>query len=447
MTTLGTHPDPLPSAAERPAATQERVAVVGLGYVGLPLALALGRAFPGTIGFDISERRVRDLAAGTDGSGDVAPVALRDVEVRYTTDPQDLAEATAIIVAVPTPIDANHQPDLTPLERACRSLGPHLRKGAVVVFESTVYPGVTEEFCGPLLAQTSGLQQGVDFKLGYSPERINPGDTEHTLETITKVISAEDEPTLERVATIYGAVIEAGLYRAPSIRIAEAAKVIENTQRDLNIALVNELAIIFDRLGLPTREVLAAARTKWNFLPFTPGLVGGHCIGVDPYYLTAKAEQVGYHPEVILAGRRINDGMGAFVAQKLVKLLAHVDHVPLKQARVAVLGLTFKENVADLRNSRVPDIVAELAEYGIEAQVHDPVVDPSLARSAYGLELVGWDDLKELDALVLAVPHRAYLETPLDALLAPLRKNGIIIDIKSTLDPTSLPADLTYWSL
>jgi UDP-N-acetyl-D-galactosamine dehydrogenase len=321
-----------------------------------------------------------------------------------------------------------------------------LRPGGLVVFESTVYPGLTEELCGPLLAAASGLRQGQDFQLGYSPERINPGDRAHRLETIAKVVAAESPDALERVAALYGPVAVAGLHRAPSIRVAEAAKVIENTQRDLNIALMNELALICDRLGIRTHDVLAAAATKWNFLPFTPGLVGGHCIGVDPYYLTAKAERLGYHPEVILAGRRINDGMGGFVAQKLVKLLI-AKEVPVRRARVGVLGLTFKENVPDLRNSRVPDILKELASFGIAALLHDPLADAGAAQHEYGLELAPLALLRDLDALVLAVPHRAYLEHGELGLAAMLGPRGILSDVRSALDPARLPATITYWSL
>jgi UDP-N-acetyl-D-galactosamine dehydrogenase len=316
----------------------------------------------------------------------------------------------------------------------------------VVVFESTVYPGATEEVCGPALARASGLEPGVDFALAYSPERINPGDREHRLESIVKVVSGQDSATLERVAAAYGAIVPAGLHRAPSIRVAEAAKVIENTQRDLNIALMNELAMIFDRLGLRTAEVLAASATKWNFLKFQPGLVGGHCIGVDPYYLTAKAEAVGYRPEMILAGRRINDQMGAFLAGKLVKVLARQGRTILG-ARVGILGLTFKENVSDLRNSRVPDIAAELRSYGIDPLVHDPLADPARARHEYGIDLAALDAFRDLDALVLAVPHRAYLDRPRDDLWACLREGGLVMDVKSALDPVSVPPRLAYWSL
>ncbi len=347
---------------------------------------------------------------------------------------------------MPTPIDTQRRPDLTAVLGACRAIGPALKPGAVVVFESTVYPGLTREICGPALAAASGLRPGIDFKLGYSPERINPGDREHRLETIIKVVAGEDPETLDRVAAAYGAVVPAGVHRAPSIEVAEAAKVIENTQRDINIALMNELALIFDRMGLRTADVLAAAATKWNFLRFSPGLVGGHCIGVDPYYLTAKAEALGYLPQVILAGRRINDSMGGFIAQRMIKLLTAADH-PIRRARIGILGLAFKENVPDLRNSRVPDIVAELKSFGIEALVHDPLVDADEARHEYGIDIVAAEALQHLNGLVIAVPHRAFLDRPLVRYLDAVLPSGVVIDVKSVLDPATLPAGFSYWSL
>ncbi len=426
--------------------SSERIATIGLGYVGLPVALAFARKFPDAVGFDISERRIRELKEGHDRTNEVAPEALRSTTLRFTSDLAEVGKPTFIVVTVPTPIDANRQPDLTPVRKASETVGKMLTKGAVVVYESTVYPGVTEELCGPILERVSGLKQGVDFKLGYSPERINPGDKEHTLERITKVVSGEDAETLDRVANAYAAIVEAGVHRAPSIKVAEAAKVIENTQRDLNIALMNELAIIFDRLGIRTKDVLEAAGTKWNFLPFRPGLVGGHCIGVDPYYLTAKAESVGYHPQVILAGRRINDGMGAFVAQSLIKLLISQDKA-IKGARVGILGLTFKENVPDLRNSRVPDIIAELRQFGIEPLVHDPMADPEEAHEEYGLRLSSFDELTNLDGLVLAVAHSEYLEMPRERLFGTMAVRGAIADVKSMLDPSKVPSPIAYWSL
>ena len=422
------------------------IAVIGLGYVGLPVAVGMARAHGRVVGFDIDQARVTALREGLDTTGEFDAAELKGLDLAYSADPEDLRGCCCFILTVPTPIDADRQPDLTPLRRACATVGTVLRKGGLVVIESTVYPGVTEEVCGPLLAQASGLRQGIDFTLGYSPERINPGDRTHRLESIAKVVAASDPATLARLVEIYGPVVSAGLHLAPSIKVAETAKVIETTQRDLNIALMNELAVICDRLGVRTRDVLDAAATKWNFLPFTPGLVGGHCIGVDPYYLTAKAERLGYHPQVILAGRRINDGMGGFVAQKLVKLLIARD-VAVKGARVGVLGLSFKENVPDLRNSRVPDILRELASFGIEALIHDPLADPAQARQEYGLELSPLELLRDLDGLVLAVPHRAYLTLGEDGMADLLRPSGILIDVKSALDPARLPAGQTYWSL
>jgi UDP-N-acetyl-D-galactosamine dehydrogenase len=427
-------------------ASGERIAVIGLGYVGLPVALAFAKAFPGTVGFDIDRARVDALSAGDDHTGECDAAMLHAAPILFTAAPRDLADASVYVVAVPTPIDANSQPDLAAVRSACCTVGAVLSPGDVVVFESTVYPGVTEEVCGPILAEVSGLQAGLDFHLGYSPERINPGDREHTIDRIVKVVAGDDAATLERLARVYGAIVPAGIHQAPSIKVAEAAKVIENTQRDLNIALMNELALIFDRLGIRTQDVLEAAGTKWNFLPFKPGLVGGHCIGVDPYYLTAKAESVGYHPEVILAGRRINDGMGCFVAQRLVKLLAAQGRA-LNGARVGVLGLTFKENVADLRNSQVPNIVRELREFGIFPLAHDPVANPQAAAALFGLTLSDIGDFRDLDGLVLAVPHQAYRVLPIAEIVAMLRPDGIVMDVKSVLNPDSLPPGISYWSL
>ncbi|MEM9542291.1 MAG: nucleotide sugar dehydrogenase [Cyanobacteria bacterium P01_E01_bin.42] len=423
-----------------------KIAVLGLGYVGLPVALAFAKKFANTVGFDINSRRVEDLNCGLDSTGEVDREILEATSLKITDNLNDIVESNFYIVAVPTPIDQNHQPDLTPLIKASQTLAKILKIGDTIVYESTVYPGVTEEICGEILARVSGLQQGRDFKLGYSPERINPGDRNHTLEKIVKVVSGEDPETGDRIAEIYGAIIEAGIYRAPSIKVAEAAKVIENIQRDINIALMNELAIIFDRLDIRTDDVLSAARTKWNFLPFTPGLVGGHCIGVDPYYLTTKAEELGYHPQVILAGRRINDGMGIFLAQRLIKLLVTIER-PIRDAKVGILGITFKENVADLRNSRVPDIVAELQQFGISPLIHDPHADREAIQGEYSISLVDWEELSALDAIVLAVPHQFYLSLPLDKLLSPLRPEGALMDIKSAIAPESLPDTISYWSL
>lgn len=423
-----------------------QIAVIGLGYVGLPVALAFAKQFPNTIGFEINLDKVNDLRQGIDQTGEVSREELKTSSLKITANPNDLLEANFFVVAVPTPVGIDNRPNLTPLIKASETIGKVLKKGSIVVYESTVYPGVTEEICGPVLAKYSELQQGVDFKLGYSPERINPGDKTHTLEKIVKVVAGEDSETLERVAQVYAAIIDAGVYRASSIKVAETAKVLENTQRDVNIALMNELALICDRLNIRTAEVLAAAKTKWNFLPFTPGLVGGHCIGVDPYYLTTKAQEIGYHPEVILAGRRINDSIGTYIGQRLVKLLVQC-HLSIRGAKVGILGLTFKENVPDLRNSRVPDIVSELKQFGIEPLVHDPLANTSEAQEEYGITLQTWEQLTELDALIIAVNHKTYLEMSHNKLLASLRPDGILIDVKSVLDPRTLPNELTYWSL
>jgi UDP-N-acetyl-D-galactosamine dehydrogenase len=423
---------------------QEKIAVIGLGYVGLPVALSFGRKLA-TVGFDIRQKRIDELKRGVDDTREVTTEQLRDAtKLELTADPARLTDCTFYIVAVPTPIDTNNRPDLGPMISASRTVGPHLRKGDVVVFESTVYPGVTEDVCGPILEEKSGLESGVDFFLGYSPERINPGDKEHTFERIVKVVSGQDAATLDRVAKVYGLVVEAGVHRASSIKVAEAAKVIENTQRDLNIALMNELALIFDRMGIRTSEVLEAAGTKWNFLRFAPGLVGGHCIGVDPYYLTTKAQELGYLPEVILAGRRINNNVGPFIAEKCVKMLTRSD-VSLRKAKVGILGLTFKENVPDLRNSKIPDIVAELAQYGVTAMVHDPMGDPHEAMEEYKIQLAPLDRFVDLDALILAVAHKEYLQDK--GLIGRVRDGGVVIDVKSALDPTKLGRNVAYWSL
>ncbi|MBW2548044.1 MAG: nucleotide sugar dehydrogenase [Deltaproteobacteria bacterium] len=428
-----------------PTPVSERIAVLGLGYVGLPVALAFARKFQDTVGFDISEERVKSLANRHDWTGEVTEAELRETSLKFTSDAADLRGSTFFVVAVPTPIDSDRRPDLGPLLSATRLVAAALAPGAVVVYESTVYPGVTEEQCGPLLAETSGLRQSRDFKLGYSPERINPGDKLHTFEKIIKVVAGEDAEALERVARVYETVVDAGVHRASSIKVAEAAKVIENTQRDLNIALMNELSLIFDRMGIRTRDVLEAAGTKWNFLRFTPGLVGGHCIGVDPYYLTAKAEALGYHPEVILAGRRINDDMGRHLAQRTIKLLREQDHA-IKGARIGVVGLTFKENVPDLRNSRVPDVIQELREYGIDPIIHDPMASAEEALREYGLELRPFDALTDLDGVIFAVPHQQSLDQ-LDRVVAGVRKGGLFIDVKSVINPADLRSDLRYWSL
>ena len=411
-------------------AGRARIAVVGLGYVGLPLAVALARHFPVT-GFDISAARVNELQKGHDRTGEVDDAALAASSMSFSCAEEDLALAGLIIVAVPTPIDPHRNPDLSPVEKASALVGRRLTRGSVVVYESTVYPGVTEDVCVPILEKESGLTFGRDFTVGYSPERINPGDKVHTVERIVKVVSGSTPQTLDLLAEVYGRIVSVGVHRASSIKVAEAAKVIENTQRDLNIALMNELALIFDRLGIDTLEVLEAAGTKWNFLPFRPGLVGGHCIGVDPYYLTYKAQEVGYHPEVILAGRRINDGMGKYVAEKTVKMLIRADR-RVSGARVGIFGLTFKENVPDLRNTRVVDIRAELEEYGISVLVHDPLADPREAMHEYGLTLAALDDMRELDAAIFAVSHEEYTKLTLEDLRPRFARpdKAILLDIK-----------------
>lgn len=426
-------------------AQQERIAVVGLGYVGLPVALALAETFDACIGFDVDSGKVEQLLAGRDPAAEIPADLLQSTSLQITANPQALREATFFIVAVPTPVDENRQPDLRAMLAACKLVGQQLRPGAVVVFESTVWPGVTEDICGPALEDASGLQRGKDFFLGYSPERINPGDREHQLQNVVKIVAAESAAVLQRVAAVYAKIVPAGLHLAPNIKVAEAAKIIENTQRDLNIALMNELAMIFDRFGVATRDVIDAASTKWNFLSFTPGLVGGHCIGVDPYYLTARAKQSGYYPQLILTGRRINDGMSGFLVNKIVKLLIETGK-PVKGARVAILGVTFKEDVHDLRNSRVPEIVHELAGLGLEVLLHDPLADAQELHDEYGLAACTADELTNLDALVLAVPHRA-LQGLAHRLLETMLEGTVVVDVKSKFDRIKLPDHVTYWAL
>ncbi|HWR93105.1 MAG TPA: nucleotide sugar dehydrogenase [Desulfobacterales bacterium] len=423
------------------------IAVVGLGYVGLPLAVAFGKKFP-TIGFDLSEQKIAHYRDFIDPTGEVSTDELKAAtHLTVGSDPRLLSEADFIVVAVPTPVDDAHQPDFSPLVGASESVGKHMKRGAIVVFESTVYPGATEEVCIPLMEKHSGMKWKRDFFVGYSPERINPGDKERTLTKIRKVVSGDTPQTLEKVAQVYGEVITAGVFKASSIAVAEAAKVIENTQRDLNIALMNELAIIFDRLGLDTLEVLEAAGTKWNFLPFRPGLVGGHCIGVDPYYLTYKAEKVGYHPEVILAGRRINDNMGKFVAEQTVKHLVRNGWM-IKDAPILVLGLTFKEDCPDLRNSRVIDVITELQSYGAKVYVHDPIADPREAQHEYGVDLVKWEDMPKAVALVAAVSHKEYKERPQQDYLDKLQPNGVVADVKSRFALDAFDGTgITLWRL
>lgn len=423
------------------------VAVIGLGYVGLPLVVEFGKHLR-TIGFDIAEQKVAACQRGTDPSRELPDEELAAARhAVYTADPAMLGEADMIIVAVPTPVDEAHIPDFRPLVGASTSVGRHMKKGATVVYESTVYPGATEEVCIPVLERESGLKWKQDFWVGYSPERINPGDREHTLTKILKIVSGDTPETLERVARLYETIVIPGVHRASSIKAAEAAKVIENTQRDLNIALMNELAIIFDKLGIDTSEVLEAAGTKWNFLKFKPGLVGGHCIGVDPYYLTHKADMLGYHPQVILAGRRINDGMGKFIAEQTIKhMIASGSYV--KGAKVNVLGLTFKENCGDLRNSRVIDVIHELQSYGVEVFVTDAMADAEEAMHEYGVKLLPWDDLPRADAIVAAVAHQAYTGLSMEDIARKVVKGGAFIDVKAIFDPKAVQAaGLRLWRL
>jgi len=422
------------------------VAVVGLGYVGLPLAIAFGRKYP-TVGFDIDSRRVDSCRAGSDPNGEVnADGFAQATQLIFTSDIEDLRGSNYFIVAVPTPVDKSNRPELSALSEACRQVGAVISTDSIVVFESTVYPGVTEEVCVPELENASGLRHGVDFHVAYSPERVNPGDREHTLEKITKLVAANDAQVLEKTSSLYGSIIPAGIYKVPQIKIAEAAKVIENTQRDLNIALVNELAIIFGRMGLDTTEVLNAAGTKWNFLPFRPGLVGGHCIGVDPYYLTYKAQVHGYHPQVILAGRRINDGMGKYIAEQTVKTMLS-SGVKVYGGSVSILGVTFKENCPDLRNSQVFKIVEELKSYGLKIHLHDPVADPGLAQHEYGADLSDWEDLPVSDAIILAVNHRHYVELPKQEYLSKLSSPGVFIDVKSVFERSYFGNEVIQWRL
>jgi UDP-N-acetyl-D-glucosamine/UDP-N-acetyl-D-galactosamine dehydrogenase len=421
------------------------IAVIGLGYVGLPVAVSFARSGATVVGFDVDAKRVAELNDGYDRTREVEAAELRQVSLTFSADPAAMQGCDFYIVTVPTPIDEARQPDLGAMISASRSVGAVLRRGDIVVYESTVYPGAVEEECVPILEQASKLKAGADFSVGYSPERINPGDKQHRFETITKVVSAQDQKTLDIVANIYGSVVTAGIHRAPSIKVAEAAKVIENTQRDLNIAFMNELSLIFQALNIDTADVLAAARTKWNFMPFQPGLVGGHCIGVDPYYLTYRAEKAGYHPEVILAGRRINDGMGQRVARECVRgLLRRKSH----GGAVTVLGLTFKEDVPDTRNSRVIDIIRELESFGLTVQVHDPMANAADAKHEYGVTLTELDALQPADALVLAVAHERYVRGGWPLIQRLLRDgSGLVLDVKTRLDRASKPSGIELWRL
>jgi UDP-N-acetyl-D-galactosamine dehydrogenase len=425
--------------------TTRRIAVIGLGYVGLPVAVAFARSGASVTGFDTDSRRLDELRAGRDRTREISAEDLKAAPVRYESDPASLKNADFFIVTVPTPIDAARRPDLGAMLSASRTVGRALKRGDIVVYESTVYPGAVEEDCAPVLEEMSGLRCGVDFTLGYSPERINPGDKQRRFETITKVVAGQDEATLNIVADVYGSVVTAGVFRAPSIKVAEAAKVIENTQRDLNIAFMNELSAICHQLGIDTGDVLAAARTKWNFLPFSPGLVGGHCIGVDPYYLTHRAERAGYHPEVILSGRRINDSVGQRIAQECVRALFRNHR---SDATVTILGLTFKENVPDIRNSKVIDIVRELIAAGVRVQVHDSLADPGDARHEYDIELLPFDRIKPADAVIVAVAHDEYARGGWPMMQKLLNGDaGLVMDVKWLLDRASKPSTIDLWRL
>ncbi len=428
---------------------KRKIAVVGLGYVGLPLCIGLGKVFKGVIGFDISESRINELKSGNDWTLEVSPDDIKKTSVEFTANAQALKNANVIIIAVPTPINSHNIPDLKPLESASQIVGSNMSKDTVVVYESTVYPGVTEDICGPILEKYSGMKAGTDFKLGYSPERINPGDKIHTLENIVKVVAGQDSETTELLSGIYGKVVKAGIYKARNIKTAEAAKVIENIQRDLNIALINELSIIFHKLGIDTREVIGAAKTKWNFLPFEPGLVGGHCIGVDPYYLTFKAQEVGYHPEVILAGRRINDYMGKYIAEQTIKELIKAQ-VAVKGSKVLLMGFTFKENVKDVRNTRVIDIYNELKEYGVSPFVYDPEADREEVRLEYGIDIIeSPENSSPYDGIIVTVKHDEFKEFSVEYLRS-LCRNGspVLIDVKGLFNGDVLEsAGFRYWRL
>ena len=423
------------------------VAVVGMGYVGLPLALAFGRIMP-TIGFDVVETKIAAYRDGYDPAGEMEKeLFVRAGQLSYSTDPSDISTADFIVVAVPTPVDNAHRPDLTPVIKASETVGRHMKRGSIVIFESTVYPGVTEEECVPILERESGMKCGADFKVGYSPERVNPGDKVHRLETIVKVVSGQDEETLEKVAQLYELVIEAGVHRAATIKVAEAAKVIENTQRDVNIALINELALIFHKLGIDTQDVLEAAGSKWNFLPFRPGLVGGHCIGVDPYYLTHRAEIEGFRPEVIKAARRINDGMGRWLAEQTIIEMIRAG-VCVKGARVGVLGLTFKEDCSDLRNTKVIDCIQELESLGVKVLVHDPIADPVDAKNEYGIEVLPIERLRSLDAVIVAVAHREFRHLDSKSVASMVKSGAPIMDVKALFNRSMMGIDmLNLWRM
>lgn len=433
---------------EKLVSGEEKLSLVGLGYVGMPIAVAFAKKVK-VVGFDLNAQKIELYKSGIDPTNEVGGEVVKNTKVEFTADASKLKEAKFHIVAVPTPVNDDHTPDLGPVEGASRLLGQNLVKDSVIVFESTVYPGVTEDICVPILEKESGLKCGVDFKVGYSPERINPGDKVHRLETITKIVSGMDEETLDTVAKVYELVVEAGVYRAESIKVAEAAKVIENSQRDINIAFMNELSIIFHKMGIDTKAVLEAAGTKWNFLKFFPGLVGGHCIGVDPYYLTYKAEELGYHSQIILSGRRINDDMGRYVAESLVKNLIKTD-VPVKEARVAILGFTFKENCPDTRNTKVIDIYRELGEYGIKPMVVDPEADAEEAEKLYGITFGTLEEVRNMDAVVIAVAHSQFSQMTKEDIAAffnPDHKVKVLLDIKGLLNKQDYQEDYLYWRL
>ncbi|MBI3378876.1 MAG: nucleotide sugar dehydrogenase [Nitrospirae bacterium] len=427
---------------------EKAIAIVGLGYVGTPLAVEFGKVVGKVIGFDIKKQRTEELSNSNDITGEITAEDLKNSRIDFTSDPKRLREASVIIIAVPTPIDKYKIPDLKPLESASRIVGENIQRGSVVVYESTVYPGVTEDICVPIIEQYSGMKCGKDFRIGYSPERINPGDKDHNLTNIIKVVAGGDKETTELLAKIYGLVVKAGIHKAPDIRTAEAAKVIENIQRDLNIALINELAIIFHKLGLDTRAVLDAASTKWNFLRFEPGLVGGHCIGVDPYYLTFKAQSIGYHPEVILSGRRINDGMGKYIAEQAIKHLIKSNKA-VKGSKILILGFTFKDNVKDIRNTRVIDIYNELREYGVEPHVHDPHASPDDVSGEYGIKLMQTPEEKRpFDGIIVAVKHKEYTDYSMEYLKGLCNSNASLIDVKGIYGKDeALKAGLNYWRL
>ena len=437
------------SLYEKLLSGEEKLSLVGLGYVGMPIAVAFAKKIK-VVGFDLNEKKIELYKSGVDPTNEVGGEVIKNTTVEFTADPSKLKEAKFHIVAVPTPVNDDHTPDLTPVEGASRILGQNLTKGSIVVFESTVYPGVTEDICVPILEKESGLKCGVDFKIGYSPERINPGDKVHRLETIVKIVSGMDEETLDTIAKVYELVVEAGVYRAQSIKVAEAAKVIENSQRDINIAFMNELSIIFNKMDIDTKSVLEAAGTKWNFLKFFPGLVGGHCIGVDPYYLTYKAEQLGYHSQIILAGRRINDDMGKYVAESLVKNLIKAD-IPVKGAKVAILGFTFKENCPDTRNTKIIDIYKELGEYGITPVVVDPAADADEAQRLYGITFDTMDAVKDMDAVIVAVAHTQFLDLNKDMVSGffnAAHEKKVFMDLKGLFNREDyLTEDYIYWRL